>query len=121
MSYRVTELLVATEIEDEPIVCPTCFCTSVEDSSDLAGQRAEPWHRWDFCFTMDFSYIHGCSVRASARRRYRQWMAHKLATWIDRFGSSGCGRCITCCPVGVDITEEARAIRATGATTGGSP
>ena len=42
-------------------------------------------------------------------------MTHKLATWIDQFGSSGCvgcGRCITWCPVGIDITEEARAIRA---------
>ncbi|MBI1981803.1 MAG: 4Fe-4S dicluster domain-containing protein [Methylocystis sp.] len=96
------------------MVCPTCFCTSVEDVSDLAGERAERWRRWDSCFTMDFSYIHGGSVRASAKSRYRQWMTHKLATWIDQFGSSGCvgcGRCITWCPVGIDITEEVRAIR----------
>jgi ferredoxin len=96
------------------LVCPTCFCTSVEDVSDLAGERAERWRRWDSCFTMDFSYIHGGSVRASAKSRYRQWMTHKLATWIDQFGSSGCvgcGRCIAWCPVGIDITEEARAIR----------
>jgi Fe-S oxidoreductase len=26
----------------------------------------------------------------------------------------GCGRCITWCPVGIDITEEVAAIRATG-------
>lgn len=96
------------------LVCPTCFCTSVEDASDLTGQHAERWRRWDSCFTMDFSYIHGGSVRASAKSRYRQWMTHKLATWIDQFGSSGCvgcGRCITWCPVGIDITEEVRAIR----------
>lgn len=96
------------------LVCPTCFCTSVEDTSDLSGARAERWRRWDSCFTMDFSYIHGGSVRASAKSRYRQWMTHKLATWIDQFGSSGCvgcGRCITWCPVGIDITEEVRAIR----------
>jgi ferredoxin len=96
------------------LVCPTCFCTSVEDVSDLTGERAERWRRWDSCFTMDFSYIHGGSVRASAKSRYRQWMTHKLATWIDQFGSSGCvgcGRCITWCPVGIDITEEVRAIR----------
>ena len=105
------------------MVCPTCFCTSVEDASDLDGAGAERWRRWDSCFTMDFSYIHGGSVRASARARYRQWMTHKLATWFDQFGSSGCvgcGRCITWCPVGIDITEEARAIRTTGATTGES-
>jgi ferredoxin len=96
------------------LVCPTCFCTSVEDLSDLAGAHAERWRRWDSCFTMDFSYIHGGSVRASAKSRYRQWMTHKLATWIDQFGASGCvgcGRCITWCPVGIDITEEVRAIR----------
>ena len=96
------------------LVCPTCFCTSVEEVSDLAGERAERWRRWDSCFTMDFSYVHGGSVRASAKSRYRQWMTHKLATWIDQFGSSGCvgcGRCITWCPVGIDITEEVRAIR----------
>ncbi|KAB2943484.1 MAG: 4Fe-4S dicluster domain-containing protein [Hyphomicrobium sp.] len=96
------------------MVCPTCFCTSVEDHSALDGSRAERTQRWDSCFTMDFSYIHGGSVRASPHSRYRQWMTHKLATWVDQFGTSGCvgcGRCITWCPVGIDITEEVHAIR----------
>jgi sulfhydrogenase subunit beta (sulfur reductase) len=97
------------------LVCPTCFCSSVEDSSDLAGQTAERWRRWDSCFTLDHSYLHGGSVRSSTRSRYRQWLTHKLASWIDQFGVSGCigcGRCITWCPVGIDITEEVAAIRA---------
>jgi sulfhydrogenase subunit beta (sulfur reductase) len=97
------------------LVCPTCFCTTVEDTTDLTGEHAERWRRWDSCFTMDFSYIHGGSVRATPRSRYRQWMTHKLATWIDQFGESGCigcGRCITWCPVAIDITEEVAAIRA---------
>ena len=97
------------------MVCPTCFCTTVEDHSDLTGTFAERERKWDSCFTMDFSYIHGGSVRSTARSRYRQWMTHKLANWIDQFGESGCvgcGRCITWCPVGIDITEEAAAIRA---------
>jgi sulfhydrogenase subunit beta (sulfur reductase) len=96
------------------MVCPTCFCTTVEDVTDLAGERAERWRKWDSCFTMDFSYIYGGSIRSSAKSRYRQWMTHKLASWIDQFGTSGCvgcGRCITWCPVGIDITEEVRAIR----------
>lgn len=99
------------------MVCPTCFCTSVEDVTDITGDHAERWRRWDSCFTQNFSYIHGGSVRTSARARYRQWMTHKLASWIDQFGSSGCvgcGRCITWCPVGIDITEEVRAIREGG-------
>ncbi|MCJ7455970.1 4Fe-4S dicluster domain-containing protein [Candidatus Bathyarchaeota archaeon] len=96
------------------MVCPTCFCTTVEDYTDLSGQLAERRRRMDVCFTMDFSYIHGGSIRYSPKARYRQWMAHKLATWVDQFGVSGCvgcGRCITWCPVAIDITEEARAIR----------
>jgi formate hydrogenlyase subunit 6/NADH:ubiquinone oxidoreductase subunit I len=98
------------------MVCPTCFCTTVEDVTDLTGEHAERWRKWDSCFTMDFSYIHGGSVRPSAKARYRQWLTHKLAAWFDQFGTSGCvgcGRCITWCPVGIDITEEVRAIRAT--------
>jgi sulfhydrogenase subunit beta (sulfur reductase) len=96
------------------MVCPTCFCTTVEDITDLTGDHAERWRRWDSCFTMDFSYIHGGSVRASPMARYRQWITHKLAGWIDQFGTSGCvgcGRCITWCPVAIDITEEVRAIQ----------
>ncbi|KHK93732.1 cytochrome C [Novosphingobium malaysiense] len=98
------------------MVCPTCFCSTVEDHSDLANREAERVRKWDSCFTMDFSYIHGGSVRASTASRYRQWMTHKLANWIDQFGTSGCvgcGRCITWCPVGIDLTQEAAAIRAT--------
>ena len=98
------------------MVCPTCFCTNVADTSELDGSRKSRSQRWDSCFTMDFSYIHGGSVRASARSRYRQWMTHKLATWWDQFGTGGCvgcGRCITWCPVGIDITEEVAAIRDT--------
>jgi formate hydrogenlyase subunit 6/NADH:ubiquinone oxidoreductase subunit I len=96
------------------MVCPTCFCTNVEDVTDLAGKEADRVRKWDSCFILDFSYIHGGSVRTSAKARYRQWMTHKLASWVDQFGTFGCvgcGRCITWCPVGIDITEEARAIR----------
>jgi ferredoxin len=103
-------------------VCPTCFCTTVEDHSDLMGSSAERIRKWDSCFTMDFSYIHGGSVRKTGSSRYRQWITHKLASWIDQFGTSGCvgcGRCITWCPVGIDITAEATAIRATPQATKG--
>jgi len=96
------------------LVCPTCFCFAVEDRTDLDGNRAERWRHWDSCFTVAHSYIHGGSIRRDGPSRYRQWMTHKLSTWHDQFGVSGCtgcGRCITWCPVGIDITEEARAIR----------
>lgn len=93
------------------MVCPTCFCSTVEDVTDLTGDTAARVRKWDSCFTQEFSYIHGGSVRASTSARYRQWMTHKLASWIDQFGTSGCvgcGRCITWCPVAIDITEEVR-------------
>jgi sulfhydrogenase subunit beta (sulfur reductase) len=96
------------------LACPTCFCTSIEDTSDAAGEELTRTRRWDACFTMDFAYLHGGGVRPSLRARYRQWLTHKLATWHDQFGTSGCvgcGRCITWCPVGIDITEEVAAIR----------
>ncbi len=95
------------------MVCPTCFCSTTEDTTDLVGSTAERWRRWDSCFTLDFSYLHGGSVRQTGMSRYRQWLLHKLVTWHDQFGASGCvgcGRCITWCPVGIDLTEEVAAL-----------
>jgi len=96
------------------MACPTCFCTSVEDVTDLSGDHAQRWQSWASCFDLDFSYLHGGPVRASGVSRYRQWLTHKLGTWHDQFGSSGCvgcGRCIVWCPVGIDLTEEVAALR----------
>lgn len=96
------------------MVCPTCFCMTVEDYTDLHKTKAERIQKWDSCFTLEFSYIHGGSVRVSIGSRYRQWLTHKLASWHEQFGTSGCvgcGRCITWCPVGIDITEEATKIK----------
>ena len=98
------------------MVCPTCFCVTVEDTSDVTGEHAERWRKWDSCFTLGFSYIHYGSVRLSTKSRYRQWLTHKLSYWHDQFGRSGCvgcGRCIAWCPVGIDFTKEVAAMRAT--------
>lgn len=98
------------------MVCPTCFCTTVDDTSDLTGRQAARVRKWDSCFTLGFSFIHGGSVRASVRARYRQWLTHKFATWLEQFGTFGCvgcGRCITWCPAGIDVTEEIEAIQQT--------
>lgn len=100
------------------MVCPTCFCSTVEEVTDLTQQHVERRRVWDSCFNVDFSYLSGGLVRDSIRSRYRQWLTHKLATWHDQFGTSGCvgcGRCITWCPTGIDLTEEVAAIR--GAAT----
>ncbi|MEU6510337.1 4Fe-4S dicluster domain-containing protein [Streptomyces sp. NPDC046942] len=102
------------------MACPTCFCTTVEEVTDLTGEHAERWQRWESCFDVDFTHLPGGPVRASSRSRYRQWCTHKLGTWYDQFGSSGCvgcGRCIVWCPVGIDITEEAHALNDERAAT----
>jgi sulfhydrogenase subunit beta (sulfur reductase) len=96
------------------LVCPTCFCSTGEDVIDVDGEGAERSVRHDSCFSLEYSHVHGGPVRASVKARYRQWLTHKFATWYDQFGSSGCvgcGRCITACPVGIDVTEEIAAIR----------
>jgi sulfhydrogenase subunit beta (sulfur reductase) len=96
------------------MVCPTCFCATVTDVSDLTGDHVDRERSWDSCFNIDFSYMNGQPTRDSIRSRYRQWLTHKLASWHDQFGTSGCvgcGRCITWCPVGIDLTQEVAAIR----------
>lgn len=97
------------------MVCPTCFCSTTEDLTDLSGDVMERWRRWDSCFTLDFSWVHGGHVRPSVGARYRQWLLHKLVTWREQFdtgGCVGCGRCITWCPAGIDLTEEIAAVGA---------
>jgi sulfhydrogenase subunit beta (sulfur reductase) len=94
--------------------CPTCFCITMEDTSDIDGLRAERWRKWDSCFTLGHSYIHGGSVRQSGKARYRQWATHKFAAWREQFGTSGCvgcGRCITWCPAGIDVIEVLEAVQ----------
>ena len=103
------------------MVCPTCFCTTTEDRTDLTAGHAERSQRWASCFELDYSYLHGGSVRATGASRYRQWITHKLATWQDQFdmsGCVGCGRCIAWCPVGIDITVEAARLAGSQAAEG---
>ena len=95
------------------LVCPSCFCHRHFELSELDGDTATHGREWDSCFSEAHSYIHGLTVRASIAQRYRQWLTHKLANWQTQYGRSGCvgcGRCITWCPVGIDLIEEARAI-----------
>jgi sulfhydrogenase subunit beta (sulfur reductase) len=97
------------------LVCPTCFCHSVAEVADLSGDHVDRERQWASCFALDHGRVHGGNARPTTASRYRQWLTHKLAGWIDQFGTSGCtgcGRCITWCPVGIDITEEVAAIRA---------
>jgi len=95
-------------------VCPTCFCWDVEDATTLDGKTTQRSRVWDSCFNPAFSGLAGGNIRPNTKARYRQWLTHKMSTWVDQFGvlgCVGCGRCITWCPASIDITEEIKAIR----------
>lgn len=95
-------------------VCPTCFCHDEHDEPLLDGSGAVRVREWHSCFDREHAQVHGLNFRPDVAHRYRQWLVHKLASWIDQFGTSGCtgcGRCITWCPTGIDLTEEVVALR----------
>jgi ferredoxin len=99
------------------MVCPTCFCCTVSDATHLGGKKVTRLRQWESCYTLQFTYTTMGPERSSIRGRYRHWLRHKLGTWWDQFGTSGCvgcGRCITWCPVGIDLTEEISRLREEG-------
>ncbi|MCF6766994.1 4Fe-4S dicluster domain-containing protein [Thiotrichales bacterium 19S11-10] len=93
--------------------CPTCFCHTEKDEPTLDGTETEHLREWDSCFGLDHSYTHGELYREEPKHRYRQWLVHKFGTWRDQFntkGCVGCGRCVTWCPVKIDVTDEINAV-----------
>ena len=105
--------------------CPTCFCSTTGDQLSLDGGACGRTACWDSCFALGHSYVHGGPVRATLAARHRQWVAHKLAWQREQHGApgcTGCGRCITWCPAGIDLTETVAALRqAEAAGAGGRP
>ena len=95
------------------MVCPTCFCSTTEETTSLDRTQSERYRVWDSCYSIDFTHLHGGAVRTTTAARYRQWLTHKLSSWHDQFDTSGCvgcGRCISWCPVGIDLTVELPAL-----------
>lgn len=93
--------------------CPTCFCHTEIEEPTISGNDSCHVRKWDSCFTLDHSYTHGETAHENPKHRYRQWLTHKFGTWYEQFqtnGCVGCGRCITWCPVHIDITDEIKHI-----------
>ncbi len=88
-------------------VCADCYCFDVRDSN--AGGCSERLRCWDSCQSYGFTRIAGgYERRATKGERMRQRFGHKLLYYLEQFGEplcTGCGRCVTACPVNIDIRE----------------
>ena len=96
------------------MVCPTCFCYNIGDETSFDLKRSVRKRQWDSCQTLNFAKVHGGNFRSSREARLRQFVTHKLCTWVEQygcFGCVGCGRCMTWCPTGIDLAEMAGEIR----------
>ena len=101
-------------------LCPTCHCFDINDevisSSLLKGQRVRTW---DTCQFPDFTmHSSGHNPRPDRASRLRQRIFHKFQYFVESFGlyqCTGCGRCISKCPVGIDIIEVLEKVKEYGA------
>ena len=96
------------------MVCPTCYCYNIEDCTSFDLKSTTRSRYWDSCQELNFARVHEGNFRASRQARLRQFVTHKLATWVEQFGCFGCvgcGRCMTWCPTGIDLTEIAKKIQ----------
>jgi sulfhydrogenase subunit beta (sulfur reductase) len=95
-------------------LCPTCHCFDILDE---AGQSTgERIRIWDSCqFSLFTHQASGVNPRPSAKERFRQRIMHKLCYLPQNgnlAGCVGCGRCVTECPVNLDIREVIQKISA---------
>ena len=88
-------------------LCPTCHCFDLCD--EASGQAGERIRVWDSCqFPLFTQQASGFNPRPSVKERFRQRIMHKLS-YLPKSqsmtGCVGCGRCVTECPVNLDIRE----------------
>ncbi len=86
-------------------VCPTCHCFDMQDEG--RNEKGRRLRVWDSCmFPIFTSEASGHNPRSLSRHRVRQRVMHKYSYYPVNYGEylcTGCGRCITVCPVNVDI------------------
>lgn len=93
-------------------LCPSCHCFDISDEitsqSPVTGERVRTW---DNCQFPDFTmHTSGHNPRETTGARLRQRVSHKLLYFVENHNMqqcTGCGRCITHCPVGIDIVQVA--------------
>jgi ferredoxin len=98
-------------------LCPTCHCFDINDevsgSTPLKGSRVRTW---DSCQFPDFTmHSSGHNPRDTLGSRLRQRVSHKFRYFHENFGMpqcTGCGRCVSGCPVGIDIVHVVNRISA---------
>jgi len=89
-------------------VCPTCHCFDIQD--ETAGKIGDRVRNWDTCMSWLFTaHGSGHNPRPDKTSRVRQRFMHKFKYIpIKRsgdIGCVGCGRCITLCPVNIDVRD----------------
>ncbi|MGO0122055.1 4Fe-4S dicluster domain-containing protein [Desulfothermobacter acidiphilus] len=96
-------------------LCPTCHCFDLFDW----GEEGDRWRCWDTCLFPEFTLqTSGHNPRARLSERLRNRLYHKLLYHYQRYGVEGCvgcGRCVSCCPVNIDIREVMTEVRRRGA------
>jgi sulfhydrogenase subunit beta (sulfur reductase) len=88
-------------------LCPTCHCFTIEHSG--SKKRGKAIRTWDTCQFQDYSLeASGFNPRPDREQRLKQRLYHKFRYFSDRYGMLlciGCGRCVSSCPVNIDIRE----------------
>lgn len=88
-------------------VCPTCQCYDIRDYD--TGHGIVRYRCWDSCMYKDFTMMAHGTNRKTQLERFRQRFMHKLSYFPinndGEFGCVGCGRCISKCPISMNITK----------------
>lgn len=93
-------------------VCPTCQCYDIKDFN--TGNGIKRFRCWDSCMYSDFTKMAHGNPRISQLERFRQRFMHKLvyfpANNNGEFGCVGCGRCLSKCPISMNIVKVMKAL-----------
>lgn len=93
-------------------VCPTCQCYDIKDFN--TGSEIKRFRCWDSCMYSDFTKMSAGQPRISQKERFRQRFMHKLVYFPANnegvFGCVGCGRCVSRCPIKMNIVKVMRSL-----------